>query len=128
MSEFIDKVVIITGGSSGIGVAIAIEFVKRQAKVVICGRDEDKGEQALWKIRKEGKNVIFFKVDISNECDVEKLVEETVNRFGKLDIAINNAGISSRPAPIHEFDKEVWDKVISVNLTGVWLCMKYELK
>lgn len=120
-----EKVVIITGGSFGIGKATAIEFAKRGAKVVIADWIED--YSTLEQIEEGGGTAIFVKCDVSNTSDVAGMVSHTVKTFGRLDYAVNNAGIEGLTALTHECTEANWDKTISINLKGIWLCMKHEL-
>lgn len=122
---FEHKVAIVTGGSFGIGQATALEFAKRGATVVIADWIEDK--TTLEKITSQGENAIFMKCDVSNSADVKNLVEKTLETFGRLDYAFNNAGIEGTTAPSHECTEDNWDKTININLRGIWLCMKHEL-
>src|SRR5690349_19001903 len=122
---FKDKVVIITGGSFGIGRATALLFSQRGAKVAIADCVED--NETLQAIQSAGGEAIFIKCDVSKEEDVKKMVEKTITTFGRLDFAFNNAGIEGRSAITHECTTENWDQVLGVNLKGAWLCMKYEI-
>ncbi|ACZ43021.1 short-chain dehydrogenase/reductase SDR [Thermobaculum terrenum ATCC BAA-798] len=116
-----DKVAIVTGASSGIGRAIALEFGRSGARVVVNyhGHRED-GEEVVRQIADAGAEAIAVQGDVSQQADVRGLVEAAVDRFGKLDIMVNNAGIEQR-MPFLETPLEVWEKVIAVNLTGTWL-------
>lgn len=122
---FKDKVAIVTGGSFGIGRATAIMFAKRGAKVAIVDWKED--QETLQHIKSAGGEAIFIKCDVSKDSEVKAMVEQTVSTFGRLDYAFNNAGIEGASAPTHEATEENFDKVIGVNVKGVWLCMKYEI-
>lgn len=122
---FQGKVAIVTGGSFGIGRAAAIAFVKRGAKIAIADWVED--DETIKTIRSMGGDAIFVKCDVSIDADVQKLIEKTIIQFGRLDYAFNNAGIEGVSALTHECTNENWEKVIGVNLRGIWLCMKYEI-
>lgn len=122
---FKDKVALVTGGSFGIGSATSIAFAKRGAKVVIV--DWVKDDETLNAIKNEGGEAIFIKCDVSKEVDVKKMIEKAVSTYGKIDFAFNNAGIEGEQGITADCTRENWDKVIGVNLTGVWLCMKYEI-
>lgn len=122
---FKDKVAIVTGGSFGIGRATAIMFAQRGAKVAIVDWKED--QETLQHIKSAGGEAIFIKCDVSKDSEVKAMVEQTVSTFGRLDYAFNNAGIEGASAPTHEATEENFDKVIGVNVKGVWLCMKYEI-
>lgn len=124
MKRFEHKVAFITGGNSGIGRASAILIAREGAKVMIA--DLEINQDVLEEIRKEGSDVDFVKCDVSNPEDVERAIAETVLKFGSLDIALNNAGISDR-LPIHEKSIEEWKKVIQVNLDGLFYGLKYQI-
>lgn len=118
------KVAIVTGGASGIGEAIVYKFIEEGARVVIADVDEKAGK----KLQKEaGDQSIFVKADASSLEDNQRLVKETIKHFGKLDIAINNAGIGGESAPVGENTPEMWDKVIAINLNGVYYGMHYQI-
>ncbi|WP_010250845.1 SDR family NAD(P)-dependent oxidoreductase [Myroides injenensis] len=119
-----NKVAIVTGAASGIGKCIAELFVKEGAKVVVSDWNETEGQKVADAL---GANAIFIKADASNAQDNERLVQQTVDKFGKLDIAINNAGIVGAFAVTGEYGVEDWDKVINVNLNGVFYGMRYQL-
>lgn len=121
------KVIIITGAGSGIGKATAFAFSRKGANVVLADIDPDKGNQVAEEIRREGGKAIFVKTDVSETGEVKAMVDKAVEVYGKLDYAFNNAGIAMEFAPVHEASEEAWDRVIAVNLTGVWACMKYEI-
>jgi NAD(P)-dependent dehydrogenase (short-subunit alcohol dehydrogenase family) len=123
--EFENKVAIVTGGSFGIGRATAIMFAQRGAKVAIVDWVED--QETLNAIQQGGGEAIFIKCDVSKANDVQAMVEQTVNTFGRLDYAFNNAGIEGESAFTHEVTEENFEKVIGINLKGVWLCMKYQI-
>lgn len=123
---FENKVVIVTGGSFGIGKATAIAFAKKGAKVAIADCIED--NETLNLIKTAGGEALFIKCDVSKDSEVKAMVEKTVNTFGRLDYAFNNAGIEGVSAITHECTEEIWDKTIGVNLKGIWLCMKYEIQ
>jgi len=127
-SEYRDKVVLVTGGSYGIGRAAAIGFAQRGAKVVIADLDVKRGEETLQRIKAAGGDAIFVKTDVSSEADVEALVKKAVQTYGKLDCAFNNAGIHKQFVSIVDFVAKDWDEMINVNLKSVWLCMKYEIR
>jgi len=128
MGEFNNKTVFITGGNSGIGKATAIEFAKAGANVVITGRRDIEGEATIAEMKQYSETVLFIKMDVCNEKEVEAAIKTTVDKFGKLDYAFNNAGINLEPNPIHELDMDNWTAVINTNLTGVVLCMKHEIR
>ncbi len=125
--EFRDKVVLVTGGSYGIGRAAAIGFARKGAKVVIADIDEKRGKETLLYIKQLGGEAIFVKTDVSSEAEVAALIRKTIETYGKLDCAFNNAGIHKQFASTIEFTETEWDEIINVNLKSVWLCMKYEI-
>jgi NAD(P)-dependent dehydrogenase (short-subunit alcohol dehydrogenase family) len=122
---FTNKVAIVTGGSFGIGKAAAIAFAERGASVVVADWIED--NQTVQEIKSRGGNGLFIKCDVSDSNDVINMVDTTIKTFGRIDFAVNNAGIEGISAPIHECTEENWDKTIGINLKGIWLCMKYEI-
>lgn len=127
MKTLKDKVALITGAASGIGEATAKLFAAEGASVVVSDISEDKGIKVVDDIRKLGGNAIFVKTDTSKPDDHERLVKETVNAFGKLNIAVNNAGIGGASARTGEYPVDSWQKVIDINLSGVFYGMKYQL-
>lgn len=123
------KVALVTGGSSGIGRASALAFGHSGAKVIVSDLVVDEGEKTVQTIIGAGGEAIFVKGDVSNPAEVENLVERTVEAYGRLDCAFNNAGVAqSIKAQTADYTEEDWDRVISINLKGVWLCMKYEIR
>ncbi len=125
--KFRGKVALVTGGNSGIGKATALAFAAEGAKVVIAARREQEGARVVEQIEVAGGEAHFIKTDVSNEADVDAMVRQTVGRFGRLDYAFNNAGVGGGGGPIHESESADWDRIVSINLKGVWLCMKYEI-
>jgi NAD(P)-dependent dehydrogenase (short-subunit alcohol dehydrogenase family) len=123
------KVALVTGGSSGIGRASALAFGRGGAKVIVTDLVVDGGEKTVQTIIEAGGEAIFIRGDVSNPAEVEKLIERAVEAYGRLDCAFNNAGVAqSVKAPTADYTEEDWDRVISINLKGVWLCMKYEIR
>jgi NAD(P)-dependent dehydrogenase (short-subunit alcohol dehydrogenase family) len=122
---FKGKVAMVTGGSFGIGRATAIAFAERGAKVVVADYVED--HQTVNMIADKGGEAIFIKCDVSKTGDVRMMIEETINTYGQLDYAFNNAGIEGIQGTTTECTDENWERTIGVNLKGVWLCMKYEI-
>ena len=116
-----------TGGASGIGQATALAFAREGAKVVIADVNVDGGNATLRMVREIGSEAIFVRTDVRRADEVEALVNEVVKTYGRLDCAFNNAGILGKPTSAVECTEENWDKVISTNLKGVFLCMKYEI-
>src|SRR3954469_25161615 len=123
-----NKVALITGGTSGIGEDTAKLFAEAGAKVVIAGRRDAEGKAVVDEIRKSGGEAMFVKTDVSKTADVQALVQKTVEQYGRLDTAFNNAGIEGNWVPLVNMAEEDWDRVISTNLKGVWLCLKYEIQ
>jgi NAD(P)-dependent dehydrogenase (short-subunit alcohol dehydrogenase family) len=124
---FHTKVALITGGSAGIGRATALAFAREGARVVIADVDVEGGEETARLVRTAGGEALFVPTDVSRTTDVRTLVERTVATYGRLDYACNNAGIEGTQAPTADYPEEIWNRVININLTGVWLCMKYEI-
>ncbi|GAQ19766.1 glucose dehydrogenase [Oceanobacillus picturae] len=122
------KVAIITGGAMGMGLATAKLFAEAKAKVVVADLNEDKGQAAVAEIEEIGGTAFFVKTDISKSEQVKSMVAQTVEKYGQLDVAVNNAALTPDNAPAAEFDEDYWDKLISIDLTGTALCMKYELQ
>lgn len=120
------KVAIVTGGSSGIGRATAVTFAKEGAKVVIAARRTQESEETVRLVEEAGSEALFVQTDVSSAAQIEALVNKTVEIYGRLDCAFNNAGFG-KPIPLTERTEENWDSEIDVNLKGVWLCLKYQI-
>jgi NAD(P)-dependent dehydrogenase (short-subunit alcohol dehydrogenase family) len=127
-NELENKVAIITGGTSGIGRDTAVLFAREGAKVVVAGRRETEGKETMDLIHAAGGDGLFLKTDVAKTADVQSLVNTTVAKFGRLDIAFNNAGIEGAWIPIAEQTEEDWDRTIDINLKGTWLCLKYQIQ
>ena len=127
-TELQNKVALVTGGTTGIGRDTAVLFAKAGAKVVVSGRRETEGKETSNLIRAAGGDGMFVKSDVSKSSDVQSLVQKTVEKFGRLDIAFNNAGIEGKWVPLIEQSLEDWDAVIDINLKGTWLCLKHEIQ
>jgi len=123
-----DKVALITGGSSGIGRAIALAWAREGARVVVSDTDQGGGEQTLAQVRGLGAEALFVAADVSKPEDCEALVRRAVEKFGRLDVACNNAGIGGPQAPTAEYPLDGWAQVIGINLSGVFYGMKYQLQ
>lgn len=125
--QFKGKVALVTGAGSGIGRASAAAFAAQGAKVVVSDISEEGGIETVTAIEKAGGEAIFVKTDVSKPPDVEALIDAIINKYGRLDCAHNNAGITGNSTKVADCSLEEWDKVMSVNLTGTFLCMKYEI-
>jgi NAD(P)-dependent dehydrogenase (short-subunit alcohol dehydrogenase family) len=123
-----DKVALVTGGTAGIGRATAIAFGAAGAKVVFSGRREAEGKETAALVRDTGAECLFVRSDVSSETDVQALVEKTIATYGRLDCAFNNAGIDPPTNPLHEQSTEEFDKLMSITVRGLFLCMKYEIQ
>lgn len=122
------KVTLITGGSTGIGRATALAFAQAGAQVVIANpHNVTAGEALVKQIQAQGGQALFVQTDVTNASEVAGLVAQTVEQYGRLDYAFNNAGVGGIPASVVDTDEANWDMVLDVNLKGVWLCMKYEI-
>jgi A-factor type gamma-butyrolactone 1'-reductase (1S-forming) len=127
MERFTDKVALVTGATSGIGRATARALAKEGASVAIAARRASLGEQLIAELRADGLEATFVHTDVREPESIAHMVEKTLRHYGRLDIAVNNAGIGGANLRIAEYPTETWDEVIAVNLKGVWLCMKYEI-
>src|SRR5215831_5274041 len=122
------KVALVTGGASGIGRATALTLAREGAKLIIADMNEEGGHQTVHMIMEKGGEAIFVRIDVSKAVEVQALISQAVKTYGRLDCAHNNAGISGGGRALTaEYPEDRWQQVIAVNLTGVWLCMKYEM-
>jgi NAD(P)-dependent dehydrogenase (short-subunit alcohol dehydrogenase family) len=121
------KVVLVTGGSSGIGRATCVRFAQEGAAVVLAARRVVEGEQTAQHVREAGGEVLFVRTDVSQPADVQALVTTCLARYGRLDYACNNAGIEGTSVPLVEYSEAQWDTIMGINLKGTWLCMKAEI-
>jgi len=122
-----DKVTIVTGGASGIGRATALAFAREEAVVAVADIAVETGEETAHMIKQTGGEAIFIECNVARAVEVEAMVKKTVEVYGRLDCAFNNVGIMGPIIPIVDCPEDIWNQVISINLTGVWLCMKYEI-
>ena len=122
-----NKVALVTGGSSGIGRAAALAFAREGAKVVVSDVSIDEGRETVRLVEAQGGEAAFVPADVSKTADVKALVSMTVETYGRLDCAYNNAGIWGVTMSTVDYPESEWDRVIDINLKGVWLCMKYEI-
>lgn len=122
------RVALVTGGGSGIGQATAAGFAALGARVAVLDLDDDAGAATIEAIKKKGGESIYLRCDVADEESVEEAVSKTVEKWGRLDAAHNNAGISPDTGTTVDCTRELWDRIFAVNVVGIWLCMKYELK
>ena len=122
------KVALVTGGSVGIGRATACALAREGARVVVANRNATGGQETVRRITAAGGQACFIQTDVSQASDVEQLVAGTVAQYGRLDCAFHNAGYEGMRQPIAELPEDDWQRVLSVSLTGVWLCMKYVIR
>ena len=128
MGSLDSKIVIITGASSGLGEATALMMAAEGAHVVLAARREDRGLAVERAIKQAGGDAMFVQTDVTKRADIEALVDRTVTRFGRLDCAVNNAGILGPVmTPIGDVEEDQWDEVMNVNLRAVWMCMKIQI-
>ena len=121
------KVVLVTGGGSGIGRATCLAFAREGARVAVADVDLEGAEETVRLMDGVGGRGVVLQVDVTKAREVAALVDKVVEEFGKLDCAFNNAGIGGEVMNTHEYPEDDWDRVLDVNLKGVWLCMKYEI-
>jgi NAD(P)-dependent dehydrogenase (short-subunit alcohol dehydrogenase family) len=126
--KFQNKVALVTGGSSGMGGATAIAFAREGAKVVVAARREAEGQKTVRQITEAGGEAIFIQTDVSKSEEIVALIQQTIATYGRLDCAFNNAGTEGVFAPITQLTEADWEHTITVNLKGVWLCLKYEIE
>jgi NAD(P)-dependent dehydrogenase (short-subunit alcohol dehydrogenase family) len=122
------KVAVITGGATGIGLSTAMLLASKGIKVVISGRREVVGQKAVEEIRTRGGDAAFIEVHVDSEAQVSRMIEFSVEKFGRLDLAVNNAGISNETKTIGDSDPAKFQAMLQTNVMGVYLCMKYEIQ
>ena len=127
-SAFSGKTVLVTGASSGIGRGAALAFAAGGANVVLADINEELGSEALEEISRAGGQAIFVQADVASGAQVEALVAAAVTRYGRLDCAFNNAGIEEEHQRLAESDEAIYDRMMGVNVKGVWLCMRHEIQ
>ena len=126
--RFQDKVVLISGTSSGIGKKAALTFAEQGAKIILSSRNVGLNEELVQEIKNKGGEALYIQADYTNSSAIQKVIQEGVKHFGGLDIAVNNAGIEGTPnVKTADYKESVWDDVIAVNLKGVWLSMKHQI-
>jgi len=126
--DFSGKVALVTGAASGMGLATAQAFAEAGAAVVLADFREDAVKTSAQKLVESGHKAIALRCDVSDDAQVAAMVDRAVAEFDRLDAAFNNAGVMARVMPTAESTREEWDRVIGINLRGVWSCMKYELR
>lgn len=127
MFQLKDKVTVVTGAASGIGLATAVAFAEKGAKVVLSDYDSEKGEARTNELKEKGHDVLFIKTDVSKEQEVKELIEKTVDQFGRIDVIVNNAGVGAQ-GDMHETSDEEYKRVISINQDGVFYGSKYAVQ
>ncbi len=125
MDRVKDKVALVTGGGNGIGKSACLLLAREGAAVAVTDIDEKAGREVVEKIRREGGEAEFYRLDVSSEKEVETVMAATADRFGRLDILVNNAGITGVDRPTDQISEEEWNQVIKVNVNGVFLCTKH---
>ncbi|MCY3801962.1 MAG: glucose 1-dehydrogenase [Chloroflexi bacterium] len=126
--RFEGKVVMVTGGGSGMGEAASLAFAREGAQVIVVDLDPKGGSDTVTRIERADGQALYWQADVSSESEVESAVRAAVDAYGALDCAFNNAGFVGSDAKIAEYLESEWDRLIDVNLKGVWLCMKYQIR
>ncbi len=127
MKRFEGRVALVTGGGSGIGRVTSVAFAREGAKVAVDDINVEGGEETVRMIKNAGGEAIFVKADVSIAAEVEAMVQKTIDTYGRLDCAYNNAGVGEALKRVHKTSEDNWDRVMATNLKGVYLCMKYEI-
>ncbi|MEH2374157.1 SDR family oxidoreductase [Nostoc sp.] len=127
MTTLFGKVALVTGGTSGIGKATALALAQAGAKVVVAGRRQVEGEETIRQIQAMGGEGFSVPADVSKEADVQILIEKIMTRYGRLDIAFNNAGVEQDSTPLAEQTEATYDHIMDINVKGVWLSLKHEI-
>ena len=123
-----NKVALVTGAASGIGRASSLILAREGAKMVVSDIDASGAEETLSLIKERGGDGVFVHADVSKSNDVQELISRAVSTYGRLDCAYNNAGIEGyMSGRLHEYPEEAWDRLVDINIKGVWLCLKYEI-
>ena len=117
-----DRVAIVTGSTKGIGKAIGIGFANEGASVIVCGRSVDLAKSLADDLSRQGRKAVAMRLDVTKVDSINNLVDEVVNKFGRIDILVNNSGISPIWKRAEDMSKEAWDQIIETNLTGTFLC------
>jgi NAD(P)-dependent dehydrogenase (short-subunit alcohol dehydrogenase family) len=125
--DFSGRVVLVTGGTSGIGLSTARAFARAGARVAIAARGDEPGRRTCAELEREGSPALFVPTDVCDEAAVSQAVELTLKQFGRLDFAVNSAGVGGDMATLEKTDQQVWDTVMAVNARGVWLAMRHEI-
>lgn len=125
--QFEGKVALVTGGNAGIGRTAVLAYAREGARVVVAARRVPDGEETVEEVRQAGGEAAFVRTDVSQAAEVEEMVKKSVELYGRLDYAFNNAGVGGDRGPMHEQTKESWNDTINITLKGLWLCMKYEI-
>ncbi|MFO8010697.1 MAG: SDR family oxidoreductase [Dehalococcoidia bacterium] len=127
MDKLEGKTALVTGAAAGIGRATALAFSVEGARVIVADVDSNDGEETVEMIKDRGGEAVFVPADVSRATDVEALINKAVEAYGRIDCAANNAGINGDVALTADCTEENWDRIVSIDLKGVWLCMKYEI-
>jgi NAD(P)-dependent dehydrogenase (short-subunit alcohol dehydrogenase family) len=127
MSQFVGKVALVTGGTTGIGRAAALAFAREGAKVTLAGRRVAEGEETVHLIKQQAGDALFVQADVTKASDVEHLINAVVTTYGRLDYAVNSAGTQGAAGPISDLSEEDWERTININLKGTWLSLKAEV-